>query len=62
MVKNPAYGPVNILGHAYRNLSFGGGGGSRVGGVSNIYKESVCTGLILFKYATSGTVIFSQIS
>jgi hypothetical protein len=26
-----------------------------VGG-SNIYKESVCTGLILFKYATSGTV------
>ena len=37
----------------------GEGGG---GDVSNIYKESVCTGLILFKYATSGTVIFSQIS
>ena len=52
---------LNILGHAYRNLSFLGGEGGG-GGVSNIYKESACTGLIIFKYATSGTVIFSQIS
>ena len=38
-----------------------GGGEEGGGGVSNKYKESVCTGLILFKYATSGTVIFFQI-
>ena len=48
---------LNILDHAYRN--FGGGGG---GNVILIYTKSLFARLILFKYATSGTVIISKIS
>ena len=47
---------LNILDHAYRN--FGGGGGD----VILIYTKSLFARLILFKYATSGTVIISKIS
>jgi hypothetical protein len=36
--KNPAYSPVNILGHAYRNLSLRGGGGE---GVFLIYTKNM---------------------
>ena len=46
---------LNILDHAYRN--FGGGEG-----VILIYTKSLFARLILFKYATSGTVIISKIS
>ena len=54
---------LNILDHAYRNFSIiliGGGGGG--GGVILIYTNSLFARLILFKYATLGTVIISKIS
>ena len=53
---------LNSLEHAYRNFSInvlGGGGG---GGVIPIYTKSLFARLILFKYATSGTVAISKIS
>jgi hypothetical protein len=51
---------LNILDHAYRNFSIilmGGGGG-----VILVYTKSLFARLILFKYATSGTVNISKIS
>ena len=50
---------LNILGHAYCNFSINVLGGA---GVILIYTKSLFARLILFKYATSGTVIISKIS
>jgi hypothetical protein len=52
---------LNILEHAYRNFSIqfirGEGGRGRNSNIYNCFAR-----LILFKYATSGTVIISKIS
>ena len=54
---------LNILDHAYPNFSIiliGAGEGR--GDVILIYTKSLFARLILFKYATSGTLIISKIS